>query len=399
MSNHQQATALSAPLMSPYGVGFAISALALGGFGIGIGEFAIMGLIPEISSDFLISVPQAGYAISAYALGVVVGAPLLAVFFARVPQKIMLIGLMLAFTVGNFASALSPSSAYLVLFRFLSGLPHGAYFGIASLVASSIVPMNHRARAVGRMMLGVSLSNVIGVPLITFLGQGLTWRMAFSAVALIGLCTVLSLTVFLPRIPVKSGASSKQELRAFLLPQLWLTLLVGAVGFGGMFSVYSYIAPTILDSRNAPIWSVPAVMGIFGIGMVIGSTIGGILVDRSLHLALWGLQIFNILVIGAFYFTGQYFIWASVNILFVGFGVAIVPAMQMRLIEIAKNSQSLAASLNHASLNIGNALGAWLGGIAIAAHFGWTSTGLVGALLGLLGLIIFYGSMMLEKRN
>ncbi len=387
------------PLATPYGIGLALTALALGGFGIGIGEFAIMGLLPEVANGLSITPPEAGHAISAYALGVVIGAPVLTIFFARVPQKAMLIGLMVAFTLGNIASAFAPNPWLLVLFRFLSGLPHGAYFGIASLVAAALVPVNKQAGAIGRMMLGVSLSNVIGVPLITWLGQGISWRSAFAIVGAIGLATVLMITIAIPFIPVKSGASPKQELAALAIKQVWLTLLVGAIGFGGMFAVYSYIAPSLIEAAGAPSWSVPVVMSIFGIGMICGSMIGGWMADRALHATLWGLQLFNVVIIAAFYIAGTSFIATAIDILFVGFGVAIVPAMQMRLMEVAKDAQSLAAALNHAALNIGNAMGAWLGGLAIAAGFGWTSTGWVGALLGIAGMAVFAVSMTMEART
>ena len=387
------------PLKTPHGISFALIALALGGFGIGIGEFAIMGLLPEVATSFAITPPEAGHAISAYALGVVIGAPVLTIFLARVPQKAMLIGLMIAFTLGNFASAFAPNPTMLVLFRFLSGLPHGAYFGIASLVAAAVVPVDRQAQSIGKMMLGISLSNVFGVPLITWLGQGLSWRTAFSMVGVIGMATVIMLLTLVPHVPVKEGASPKQELAALAIKQVWLTLLVGAIGFGGMFAVYSYIAPTLTQAAGAPAWSVPVVMSIFGIGMIGGSMIGGWLADRALHATLWGLQVFNVLVIGAFYWAGTSFASAAINVLFIGFGVAIVPAMQMRLMEVAKKAQSLAASLNHAALNVGNAMGAWLGGLAIAGGFGWTSTGWVGALLGIAGMAVFAVSMTLEART
>lgn len=391
--SHDPAT----PLATPLGIGIAISALGLGGFGIGIGEFAIMGLLPDISSEFRISSPQAGYAISAYALGVVIGAPVLTIFLAKAPQRLMLIGLMLAFAIGNIASAIAPSLSSLVIFRFLSGLPHGAYFGIASLVASAIVPVEQRAQSIGRMMLGVSLSNVIGVPLITWLGQAVSWRVAFAIVGAIGLATMALISICLPVIPVKDGASAKQEMSALKIPQVWLTLIVGAIGFGGMFAVYSYVAPTLLNAAHAGEGAIPVVMALFGVGMILGSVIGGWMADRALHPTLWALQIFNTLIVAAFYFMGRSTPTTAIAILLIGFGVAIVPAMQMRLMEVARQAQSLVAALNHAALNIGNALGAFLGGLSIAMGFGWTSTGLVGAALGLSGLAVFAMSMALES--
>jgi DHA1 family inner membrane transport protein len=380
-------------LETPYGIRLALIALGLGGFGIGIGEFAIMGLLPNVAADFTITPPEAGYAISAYALGVVIGAPVLTLFFARVPQRAMLIGLMAAFALANLASAAAGSLPLLVVERFLAGLPHGAYFGIASLVAAALVPPERQAQAIGRMMLGVSSSNVIGVPLITWLGQALSWRVAFTSVGLIGMATIMMIYRCVPVIPVKEGASARQEMRALTVPQVWLTLLSGAIGFGGMFAVYSYVAPTLLEAAHGTAETIPLVMALFGIGMMVGSTIGGALADRALHKALWALQLFNLILIGCFYFAGRNVYATAINIFLIGCGVAIVPALQMRLMELAKNAQSLVASLNHAALNIGNALGAYLGGLAIAFGMGWTSTGLVGVVLGIMGLIIFGFSM------
>ena len=387
------------PIVAPLGIGTALTALGLGGFGIGVGEFAIMGLLPDIASGFKISSPEAGYAISAYALGVVLGAPILTIFFAHTPQRTMLMGLMLAFAIGNLASASSSSLSMLIICRFLSGLPHGAYFGIASLVAASIVPNHKRAQSIGRMMLGVSLSNVIGVPIITWLGQALSWRAAFSIVGVLGLTTIGLIIISVPIIPKKEGANARNEMSALAIPQVWLTLLVGAIGFGGMFAVYSYIAPSLLNAAQAEINTIPVIMSLFGIGMIFGSVCGGWLADRSLHSTLWGLQIFNMIAVATFYLLGINVIATAINILFIGFGVAIVPAMQMRLMEIAKHAQSLVAALNHAALNIGNALGAFLGGLAITLGFGWTSTGLVGAALGIAGLAIFSISMALERKQ
>ncbi len=252
----------AAACATPYGVTATLFALAMGGFGIGTGEFAIMGLLPDIADGFGISEPRAGYAISAYALGVVIGAPLLATLFARAPRKGLLIGLMIAFALGNFASAMAPDENTLILFRFLSGLPHGAYFGIASLVAASIVPAGRRAQAIGRVMLGLCVANVIGTPLAAWLGQDMSWHAAFAFVGVTGVLTVLLLAVFAPRTPVEEGASPMRELGALRRKQVWLTLAVGSIGFGGMFAVYSYIAPTLINAAGAAPGTVPVVMSI-----------------------------------------------------------------------------------------------------------------------------------------
>ena len=380
----------------PFGTVLALVALAMGGFGIGTGEFAIMGLLPDVAGEFSISPPQAGYAISAYALGVVLGAPLLAVFFARVPRKIMLMGLMAAFALGNLASAMAPNFLWLVVFRFIAGLPHGAYFGIAGLVAAQIVAPEKRAQAIGRMMLGISLSNVLGVPLVTWFGQLASWRAAFGFVGMVGVATIGLLFFFAPKIAVADGASPLRELGALARKQVWLTLAVGSIGFGGMFAVYSYIAPTLIHAAGASPATVPLVMSLFGVGMILGSIAGGWMADRALHATIWALLLWNVVVLGSFTFLGHSLTGATLVTFLMGCGVAIVPAMQMRLMEVAHHAQTLASSLNHSALNIGNALGAWLGGLSIAAGYGWTSTGWVGASLAIGGMLVFAVSMALD---
>jgi DHA1 family inner membrane transport protein len=373
--------------------GWAGLALAVGGFGIGTGEFVMMGLLPDVAGHFGISIPRAGHLVSAYALGVVIGAPLIAVMAARWPRHRLLLALMAWFAVGNLASALAPDYGSLFALRFLAGLPHGAYFGVASLVAASLVPANERARAVGRMMLGLTGATLAGVPLATWVGQTLGWRAAYILVAAISALTCALISRWVPRAARVKGASPARELSALGRRQVWLTLGVGSVGFGGLFCVYSYITPTLTRVSGVALQHVPLVLALFGVGMVLGNLVGSWLADRALTRSIGGLLIWNAVVLSLFS-VGAHHAWtATVAVLLVGTGVAIVPALQIRLMDVAEDAQTLAAALNHSAFNIANAIGAWLGGIAIAGGMGWASTGWVGALLALGGLLIFAVSL------
>jgi DHA1 family inner membrane transport protein len=379
--------------------GWAEFALAVGGFGIGTGEFAIMGLLPNVAGDLGISIPRAGHVISAYALGVVIGAPLIAVIAARWPRRRLLLALMACFAAGNFASALAPGYASLIAVRFIAGLPHGAYFGVASLVAASLVAANQRARAIGRMMLGLTGATLAGVPLATRIGQSLGWRAAFVLVGLIGAVTCALIYRCVPQVGPANGASPVRELSALGRRQVWLTLGIGSVGFGGLFCVLSYIAPTLTQVAGLPDRYVPLVLAVFGVGMILGNLIGSWLADRSLMPTIGGLLIWNAAVLCLFSVTASHAWMVTGAVLLVGTGVAIVPALQIRLMDVAEESQTLAASLNHSAFNIANALGAWLGGVAITAGLGWASTGWLGALLAVAGLLIFMWSLKEEGRH
>jgi len=374
-------------------------ALAGGGFGIGTGEFVMMGLLPNVAGDLGVSIPGAGHVISAYALGVVVGAPLIAVLAARWPRHRLLLALMACFAAGNFASALAPSYASLIAVRFVAGLPHGAYFGVASLVAASLVPFNERARAIGRMMLGLTGATLAGVPLATWIGQILDWRAAYVLVGAIGILACALIFLYVPRSGPVEGASPTRELGALRSRQVWLTLSVGSVGFGGLFCMYSYITPTLTHVSGLPARYVPFVLAVFGVGMVLGNLIGSWLADRALMRTIGGLLIWNALVLGLFSIAAPHAWLATSDVLLVGTGVAIVPALQIRLMDVAEDAQTLAAALNHSAFNIANAMGAWLGGIAIDGGLGWASTGWVGALLAVGGLLIFAVSLADERRN
>jgi DHA1 family inner membrane transport protein len=306
---------------------------------------------------------------------------------------------MTCFAVGNVASALSPSYISLMVVRFLAGLPHGAYFGVASLVSASLVPVSERARAVGRMMLGLTGATLAGVPLATWMGQSHSWRAAYVLVAAIGFAAVVLIYRFVPRAPPVAGASPMRELKALGRGQVWLTLGVGSVGFGGLFCVYSYITPTLTQVSGLPLRYVPYVLAVFGVGMILGNLLGAWLADRALTRTIGGLLIWNAVVLGLFSITAGHARLITIVVLLVGTGVAIVPALQIRLMDVAQDAQTLAAALNHSAFNIANALGAWLGGLAIAGGLGWASTGWVGALLALGGLLIFGVSLATDARN
>lgn len=381
-------------------VWLSIAALALGGFGIGTTEFATMGVLPAVTGDLGATIPQGGHLVSAYALGVVVGAPLLAVLGARLPRKLLLLVLMLAFTVGNALSALAPSFETLVLARFASGLPHGAYFGIAAIVATSLVPPGRRARAVARVMLGLTVANIVGVPLATVLGQQLGWRSTYWAVAVIGILTLVAVSRYVPTLAARPGAGPRRELGALRSLQVWLTLLIGAIGFGGFFAVYSYITPTLTEVSGFAEAGVPVALALFGLGMTLGTEVGGRLADRSVvsTIAL-GLSATTVVLL-AFSVTAHSVVPAAVTVFLIGAsGSLCLPALQTRLIDVAGDAQGLAAAGNHAALNVANAIGASLGGLVIAAGLGYTAPAVVGALLAVGGLGVLALSWTLERRQ
>ncbi len=369
--------------------GRALFALGVGGFAIGTGEFVIMGLLPEVAKDIDITIPQAGHVISAYALGVVIGAPVLAVLAAGWGRRTLLIALMAVFALGNFASALAPDYLSLNLLRFATGLPHGTYFGVAALVAAALSPPDRRARAVGLVMLGLTGATLVGVPIAAWLGQVFGWRAAFVFVGLIALLAIVLVRRDIPNIAPAPGASPWRELGALKRKQVWFTLGIAAIGFGGMFSVFSYIKPTLIEVAGLPLGGVPFVLALFGLGMVVGNLVGSRLADKSLMRTIGGVMAYAALVLAVFTFSAHNVVAASINVFLIGTTVAIGPALQIRLMDVAGDAQTLAAALNHSAFNMANALGAWLGGVAIAAGLGWTSTGWVGALLALAGLGIF----------
>ena len=384
----------------PRNLAVALLALAMGGFAIGTTEFVSMGLLPQLARGVDVSIPAAGHAISAYALGVVVGAPTIAFLAARLPRRSLLVGLMVAFAVGNAASALATSYDALLVARFASGLPHGAYFGIASLVAASLVAADRKGRAVATVMLGLSVANVLGVPAATWLGQNLGWRAAYWLVALLGMVTVALVLAFVPASDGDRSATWRSELAALRRPQVVLTLLAGAIGFGGMFAVYTYIVPTLTEVGGLPESAAPVFLLAFGLGMVAGTWVAGRMADWSVMRSMFiggagqGLLLLLFFVLAP---AG----WWSLPVVF-GItlaGSVLVVALQLRLMTVAAEAQTMGAAMNHASLNIANALGAWLGGLVIAAGLGYRAPALVGAGLAALGLAVLAISAVGERRS
>ena len=374
-------------------------ALAAGGFGIGTGEFAIMGLLPNVAESYQVSVPQAGHVITAYALGVVIGAPIIAVLAARLSRKTLLLILMGLFAAGNILSAIAPDFVTFTALRFITGLPHGAYFGVAALVAASMVPPHRRARAVGRVMLGLTIATLIGTPVATFLGQILSWRSAFMLVGGIGALTVVLIFLYLPKDEVAEGASIRRELGAFGRLQVWLTLAVAATGFGGMFSIFSYIAKTTTDTAGLPATTVAIVLAMFGIGMNVGNVLGSRMADYSLKGTIGGMLAFNVVMMTVFSLTAHNPVMLFICVFLTGCGFAACPAVQTRLMDVAADAQTLAAASNHSAFNIANALGAWIGGLVISWGYGYGSTGFVGAGFSAVGLVIFLISILVERRS
>jgi DHA1 family inner membrane transport protein len=373
-------------------------ALAVGGFAIGTTEFATMSLVPFFSRDLHISAPTAGHVISAYALGVVVGAPLIAILSARMARRTLLLWLMGLFAAANGLSGLAPNYHTLLLFRFLSGLPHGAYFGIAMLVAASLVPTAQRTQAVGRVLLGLTVATTIGVPLANFIGQAIGWRWGFGIVAILAVLTIALVAIFAPLQPASPDAHPLRELGALKRKHVWLTLAIGAVGFGGLFSVYTYLASTMLAVTGVPASTVPIALAVFGIGLTAGNIIVPRFADRAIMptaglLLLWSAAMLALYTLAAHNF------WTLLLDLFaIGLGGALATVLQTRLMDVAGDAQSLAAALNHSAFNTANALGPWLGGMAIAAGYGWTSTGLVGCALALAGFAIWCAAYALDGR-
>lgn len=385
---------------SSHSLFLALFSLALGGFCIGTTEFAAMGLLQEISNHLHISIPSAGHLITAYALGVLVGAPLFAILGARIPKKNFLIALMLFYGVANVTTAFVHNYDAILLTRFIAGLPHGAYFGIASLVAAELAGPKRRATAVARMMLGLTIANVIGVPLATWIGQSFGWQVAFGFSGTVALITMLAITCCVPQIAIKHSDSILEELRGLKNINMWLTLAAGAIGFGGIFAVYSYISPILLHYTHLENQFIPIVLSIWGIGMVCSNFISGYFADKNLTKATIGILIASVLSFSIALIMMSNIYSAVLALFLIGMSVmGLATTLQTRLMDVAGNAQSLAATLNHSALNCANALGAFLGGFVLKQNLGWLSPFWVAIILTLGGLIIFLIALKVEKNQ
>jgi DHA1 family inner membrane transport protein len=378
----------------------ALFALAVSAFGIGTTEFAMMGLLPNVADDLGTSVPSAGYLVSAYAIGVVIGAPLLTAFGSRIPRKRMLLLLMGFFVVGNLASALAPGFGWLLAGRLLAGLPHGAFFGVGSVVAARLVPEGRQARAVATMFLGLTVANIVGVPAATLLGQHLGWRATFLVVTAIGLVALAALARLIPYLPLDGQPGLRRELRALGNRQVLLGLATAVFGFAGVFAVYSYLASMTTEVMGLGESSVTLVLALFGVGMTLGVLAAGPLTDRAPRPTLYGSLAALAVVLAAFRFTVHVEWMALVTVVVLGaVGFLTTTPLQMLVMRKAKDAPTLAAASNHSAFNLANAGGAWLGGAAIAAGWGWMSPTLVGAVLAVVGLAIAVTAGLLDREG
>ncbi|MFF0559685.1 MFS transporter [Streptomyces sp. NPDC004266] len=377
----------------------ALLALAVGAFGIGTTEFVIMGLLPQIAADYGVTIPTAGLLVTGYALGVVIGAPLLTAFGTKVSRKRMLMLLMGLFVLGNLLSALAPNFGVMLTGRVVASLAHGSFFGIGSVVAAELVAPEKKAGAIATMFTGLTVANIVGVPLGTFIGQAVGWRITFAIVAALGVVGLLGIARLVPAMPRPEGTRLRGELKAFRNPQVLLAMAMTVLGFGGVFAAITYIAPMMTHVAGYADGSVTWLLVLFGIGMFLGNLLGGRFADRALmpmlYTALGGLAV----VLALFTVTAHDKILAAITILLVGaLGFATVPPLQKRVLDQAHGAPTLASAVNIGAFNLGNALSAWLGGLVIAAGLGYTAPNWVGAVLAATALGLAFWSAALERR-
>ena len=366
--------------------------LTFGGLGIGITEFVMMGLLPDIAKDLNVTIPQAGYLISAYALGVVIGAPLLVSIAGKYSPKKILIALMVMFTAFNAFSAFAPTFDTLLIARLFSGLPHGAFFGVGSVVASRIAEKGKAAQAVSLMFAGLTVANIVGVPLGTFIGHNFSWRFSFAIVVLVGLITLLSLKAWLPALAASTDRDLKKELGFFKKQDAWIIIFMISIGTGGLFTWYSYIAPLMTTVAGFSANSVTYILMLAGAGMMVGNFFGGYLADRfSPAKATAALLLIMVLTLITVHYVSFNPILALVMTFITGaVSFALAAPIQMLMISTAKGSEMIAASVSQASFNIGNALGAFLGGLPLVYGFDYTSPAAVGAAMAFVGALFAF---------
>ncbi|WP_406293479.1 MFS transporter [Streptomyces sp. NBC_00624] len=378
----------------------ALLALAIGAFGIGTTEFVIMGLLPEVAADFQVSIPTAGFLVTGYALGVVLGAPLMTVLGTRVTRKRMLMLLMGLFILGNAVSAVAPVFGVMLAGRVIASLAHGAFFGIGSVVAADLVAPQKKAGAIATMFTGLTVANVVGVPLGTYIGQSVGWRTTFFIVAALGVVGLLGVAKLVPEQPRAEGVRLRHELAAFRNVQVLLAMAMTVLGFGGVFAAITYITPMMTEIAGYSASSVTWLLVLFGLGMVGGNLLGGKFADRHLmpmlYISLGALAV----VLSLFTLTAHNKFAAAVTIVLIGgLGFATVPPLQKRVLDQAAGAPTLASAVNIGAFNLGNALSAWLGGIVIAAGLGYTAPNWVGAVLAASALALAVLSSGLERRT
>jgi len=383
----------------------ALWALAIGGFGIGLTEFVIMGLLPEVATDFGVSETVAGYLISGYALSVAVGAVGLTAALTRVDRKKALLGLMILFIAGNLLSAVAPTYELMMLGRVVAALCHGAFFGIGAVVAADLVARERRAAAISIMFAGLTIANVLGVPFGTLLGQAAGWRSTFWAITGIGVLAFIGISLLVPaRVGVpdavagpsgETGPGLRGELAAFRAPQVWLSIAVTVLGYGGMFGAFTYIAFTLTEVSGFASSTVPWLLVLFGAGLFVGNLAGGKAADRNLGATLLTLLVLLTVVLAVFALTATSQVATMISLVLMGaVGFATVPGLQMRVMRHASAAPTLASGANIAAFNIGNALGAWVGGLTLAAGLGYTSPLWAGAVVTLAGVAVMAVAMV-----
>lgn len=378
----------------------ALLALAIGAFGIGTTEFVIMGLLPEVASDFQVSIPTAGFLVTGYALGVVLGAPLMTVLGTRITRKRMLMLLMGLFIIGNVVSALAPVFGVMLVGRVIASLAHGAFFGIGAVVAADLVAPEKKAGAIALMFTGLTVANVVGVPLGTYIGQSVGWRATFFVVAGLGVLGLLGVAKLVPEQPRPEGVRLLHELAEFRNVQVLLAMAMTVLGFGGVFAAITYITPMMTEIAGYSASSVTWLLVLFGLGMVGGNLLGGKFADRHLmpmlYVSLGGLAV----LLSLFTLTAHNKVAAAVTIMLIGgLGFATVPPLQKRVLDQAAGAPTLASAVNIGAFNLGNALSAWLGGLVIAAGLGYTAPNWVGAALAASALVLALLSSALERRT
>ncbi len=376
-------------------------ALAIGGFGIGMTEFVIMGILPDVANALSISIPEAGDFIAAYALGVVVGAPTLSIIGSKWPAHKVLLTLMLWFTVFNTLSAFAASYEMLLVARFLSGLPHGAFFGIGAVVAGKLAKKGKAAHAIAIMMAGLTIANVVGVPLGTYFGHHYHWSIAFLIVGICGLLAMAGIYFWMPKLPASSSESLVSDLKVFKRPQLLALILLTTIGTGGFFAWYSYIAPLITEVAGHAESMVGYAMVIAGLGMIVGNFLGAKMVEKfsamnAVFISLM-LMVFA-LVLNTFVADNKTMVLVMTFIIgAVGFSIS--TPIQMAIIKASKGSEMLGSSMNQSAFNMGNASGAYLAGLPIAMGFGFTSADWVGAALAGTGMLMAGTLIVLGRKS
>ncbi|PZE88787.1 MFS transporter [Curtobacterium sp. MCLR17_039] len=375
-------------------------ALALGGFGIGLTEFVITGLLPEVAADYGVTETTAGWLVTGYALAVIVGALGLTAATTRLPRKPVLLGLLVLFIVGNTLSAIAPTYGVMMTGRVIAALCHGAFFGIGSVVAANMVERSKRASAVALMFTGLTASNVLGVPFGTFLGQAAGWRATFWAIAAIGVVALIGVLVLVPAVRSTEVPSLARELSAFRSGQVWLSLGMTVLGYGGMFGAFTYIAYTLTSVSGFPSSAVPWLLIVFGIGLFVGNFAGGKLAARSIDRTLLVVLVALTVVLAAFALVATSPVLTVIALVLMGaFGFATVPALQTRVMQYADHAPTLASGANIAAFNLGNALGAWIGGLTIAAGLGYTSPIWAGSGITLAAVVLTLVAMGAVRRG